>query len=90
MIITIVPPVGPPIPVLVGRALIQNGTETKSRSAQDSSAGDFNDRKEAVVDVYLDEQFDKDGVYLELDDMTKVFPNGTLIYRYFLIKCYLC
>ena len=61
MIITIVPPVGPPIPVLVGRALQQSPNST--------------------FEVYLNEQFDKDGAYFELEDSTMVFPNGTLIYR---------
>ena len=59
MIITIVPPVGPPVPVLVGKAI------------QDSP--------EDAFEVYLDEKFDRDGVYFETEDKMRLFPNGTII-----------
>ena len=62
MIMTIVPPVGPPIPVIVGKAIQTNPEEN--------------------FDVFLDKQFEKDGVYFETDDKTKIFPqNGTLVYQ---------
>ena len=60
MVITIVPPVGPPVPVLVGRAI------QKSPNAS--------------YEIYLNEELEKDGVYFETQDATKLFPNGTIIY----------
>ena len=61
MIITIVPPVGPPIPVLVGRAI------------QDEPQNPF--------EIFLDESMDKEGVYFETEDSSKIFPNGTIVYK---------
>ena len=61
MVITVVPPVGPPIPVIAGRAI------------QTSPDQDY--------EVYLDDIFEKDGVYFEVEDSSMVFPNGTIIYK---------
>ena len=61
MIITVVPPVGPPIPTIVGKAI-------KINQDQD-------------YQVYLDEKLDRDGVYFETEDLTMIFPNGTIIYQ---------
>lgn len=60
MVITIVPPVGPPIPVLVGRAI---------QKAPNAS-----------YEIFLNEELEKDGVYFETQESTKLFPNGTIIY----------
>ena len=68
MIITVVPPVGPPIPTIVGKAI-------KIDQDQD-------------YQVYLDEKLDRDGVYFETEDLTMIFPNGTIIYQY-VLKSYL-
>ena len=61
MIITVVPPVGPPIPTIVGKAI---------KIDQDQG-----------YQVYLDEKLDRDGVYFETEDLTMIFPNGTIIYQ---------
>ena len=62
MVITIVPPVGPPVPVLVGKAI--------------------QPRQNSTYDVYLNEGIDEEGVFFETEDETKLFPNGTISYRY--------
>ena len=61
MIVTVVPPVGPPTPMIVGRAIQTSQNEG--------------------FDVYLDEKLDKEGVYFETEDLTMIFPNGTIVYQ---------
>ena len=61
MIVTVVPPVGPPTPMIVGRAI---------QTAQNEG-----------FDVYLDDKLDKEGVYFENEDLTMIFPNGTIVYQ---------